>query len=231
MDTKDASLYSRFWKETPYQKITSGSSSDDPKSSFTVATFNTLARGLISGPSDISPFAKDKNPKRDDYYGGFTTVQNPEVVLDFDSVRKWRLLHVLLGGGLLTDEDGSEIAECDYPKQPAFDILALEEVDEYYSFFRPMLVNGDGIENQSFESSIMGNRHVNCYEGVFQPKPYSPCIPLGFYSDGIALMWNREKFLTLARPSSLENVDGANDEVPWIEKDSYLGGRYWYFSS
>ena len=55
------------------------------------------------------------------------------------------------------------------------DVIALEEVDHYYSFFRPVM-------------SKFG------YDGKFVPKRNSPCIRLGYYSDGCALLWKSDVF-------------------------------------
>jgi mRNA deadenylase, exonuclease subunit and related nucleases len=52
------------------------------------------------------------------------------------------------------------------------DVIAMEEVDRFHGFFQPLL-------------DIMG------YDGIFVPKPSSPCIPIGWYSDGCALFWKR----------------------------------------
>ncbi len=187
-------LYPRFWKEASYPPppdvagavggdddgIVSGNNDrDDFARSFTVAQLNVLARGLSSGPADLfpPPFPRDDSPKRDgNCYGGFVGVQNPEVVLDFD-VRKWRLLHVLLGGGLREDEEsGSEMTDGD-DSRPAFDIVALEEADEYNSFFRRVLV--DDCEEEDRPSATGDEHGLNRYRGAFQPKPQSPCVPPG----------------------------------------------------
>lgn len=52
------------------------------------------------------------------------------------------------------------------------DVIAMEEVDQFHGFFQPIL-------------DIVG------YDGLFVPKPCSPCIPVGWYSDGCALFWKR----------------------------------------
>lgn len=55
------------------------------------------------------------------------------------------------------------------------DVLALEEIDHFYDFFEPLL-------------SKFG------YQGIFQPKPDSPCVRLGWFSDGCALFWKTSVF-------------------------------------
>ena len=67
---------------------------------------------------------------------------------------------------LLTSEDGGG--------EPC-DIIAIEEMDRYRGFFAPML-------------NLFG------FDGIFAPKPQSPCVRMGWYSDGCALFWKREKF-------------------------------------
>jgi len=208
---EDVRLYPRRWTEvvSPFN-TKAGSlvdSSKSPSSSFTVATFNSLAKGLSSGPADLFPTPFSPRETSEDEssfarYGGFIGVSSPGVVFDYD-VRKWRLLHVLLGGGLLPDDDDVRGIEHRRRRmaEPAFDILALQEVDEYESFFRPVL--------------LLLNSDEGGYRGTFQPKPNSPCVPLGWYSDGVALLWNAEKFPNATR----------REGVAWIEGGSFEGRR------
>lgn len=137
--------------------------------SFTIAQFNTLAEGLSTALDAKRPFSvaddvrasmSEKNPG----FGGFLSVPFKEVALDF-SLRRWRLLEVLLTSYR--------------PDTDLFDIIALEEVDRYHSFFSPML-------------RLFG------YQSFFAPKTRSPCLPLGWYSDGCALFWRRNKFELLS---------------------------------
>lgn len=182
VDVKDCNveLFSRAWTATPQQQ----KNGNDVIDIFTVAQFNTLAKGLSSGPNNLFPTPFET--LYDSSYGGFTELIKPEVILDFDNFRKWRLLEVMLGG-----DDSS----C------AFDILALEEVDEYHSFFEPILVR-DG-----------------CYSGIYQPKPYSPCVQFGWYSDGVALLWKTDKFTAIDRCA---DANGSSEK--WVVKDSFEGG-------
>eukprot|EP00518_Triparma_eleuthera_P020425 CAMPEP_0197562518 /NCGR_PEP_ID=MMETSP1320-20131121/27061_1 /TAXON_ID=91990 /ORGANISM="Bolidomonas sp., Strain RCC2347" /LENGTH=365 /DNA_ID=CAMNT_0043124257 /DNA_START=121 /DNA_END=1215 /DNA_ORIENTATION=+ len=55
------------------------------------------------------------------------------------------------------------------------DILTVQELDRFGDFFQPVL-------------SKFG------YDGIFSPKADSPCLQFGFYSDGVAIFWKREKF-------------------------------------
>jgi hypothetical protein len=165
---------------------------------FTAAQFNTLAKGLSSGPNNLfpTPFETDSE-LHDGSYGGFIELTKPEVILDFFSFRKWRLLEVILGG-----EDACMAGHGSRLKMPAlFDILALEEVDEYHSFFEPILVR-DG-----------------CYCGIYQPKPYSPCVRFGWYSDGVALLWKREKFNAIDKC-----IDATGNSETLAVKGSFEGG-------
>jgi mRNA deadenylase 3'-5' endonuclease subunit Ccr4 len=122
-----ADLYPRDWESRPENELLSIDSIEaDPQiASFTVMQFNALAEGLSSCCSK-RPFKFDKNntlyqrdPKE---FGGFTSIPHPSITLDF-SLRKWRLLEVILGDNL------------DAP----YDIIALEEIDRYYGFFCPIL--------------------------------------------------------------------------------------------
>jgi mRNA deadenylase 3'-5' endonuclease subunit Ccr4 len=154
----------------------------------------------------------------DGSYGGFTHLTQPEVVLNYD-LRKWRLLHVLLGGGIVGNcKEETENCQFQQDSIDPFDIVALQEVDDYYSFWHPLLVCDQTPDNG-----------IKKYQGVFQPKPFSPCIKFGWYSDGVALFWNVQKFSTIARPSECgyhNLVDAAACDVPkyyWIEMGSFRG--------
>ena len=157
---RDANLYQRDWKPI-HQPIDDTCLEIDGSTTIKVLQFNTLAQGLSSGPIP-SPFEKNKEDGKEDgkdllksIYGGFTDIPNPEIALDFN-LRRWRLMEVLLG----TDD---------------FDIIAMEEVDQFHGFFEPLL-------------KIMG------YEGLFMPKPHSPGVQFGWYSDGCAFFWKRDVF-------------------------------------
>lgn len=150
---RDASLYQRKWDPKNVKEFHSSGSTHSLK----FLQFNMLAQGLSVGPPSQVPPPFDPSFNRVDsaktLYGGFTTIPNPEIVLDFD-LRQWRLMEVLL-------EDD-------------FDILTIEEIDRFYGFFEPLM-------------KIMG------YEGIFIPKPCSPCVQSGWYSDGCALFWKKDK--------------------------------------
>lgn len=107
-------LYDRKW-------ISETTNTDDPTRTFSVLQFNVLAQGLSFGPTTQSPFEptqKLQEYKSKNSYGGFTSVANPELCLDFE-LRQWRLLQAMLD------------ANCD--------IMAVEEIDRFYGFFLPML--------------------------------------------------------------------------------------------
>lgn len=184
----DAKLYRRTWlpiqqqqqgqpkQQQQHQCLDSKDSSVpynpcDAVSKFSVLQFNTLAQGLSAGNNGTTtPFAKSTENCENSIksvYGGFTNIPHPEIVLDFD-LRKWRLVEVLL----------------DHPT----DVIAMEEVDQYYGFFQPIL-------------DMIG------YQGLFVPKPCSPCIPSGWYSDGCALFWKRD-VLELVRQESCSFASG-----------------------
>ena len=188
-------LYSRSWVSSSQQQQSGNAAESVDECSegvdFTVAQFNTLAKGLSSGPNHLFPTPFETGSDlHDGNYGGFTELSTPEIILDFDQFRKWRLLEVMLGGeDAFNTSDGRFI--------PAFDILALEEVDEYYSFFEPILVK-DG--------------H---YCGIYQPKPHSPCVRLGWYSDGVALLWKTEKFKVIDKHTD------ADGDKKWVVKGAF----------
>jgi mRNA deadenylase 3'-5' endonuclease subunit Ccr4 len=143
--------------------------------SFTVMQFNTLAEGLSSGPTISAPFeqslddSKKIKDTRKAIFGGFTEIPNPEISLDFN-LRRWRIIEVLLGFGYSsTNIDGA------MEEDSLFDIIAMEEVDRYHGFYMPIL-------------KLFG------YDGIFAPKPYSPGVKSGWYSDGCALFWKKDTF-------------------------------------
>ena len=195
---KNVELYSRSWTGT--DEIVEERGGDSTSCFFTAAQFNALAKGLSAGPNNLfpTPFEKD-SALNDGNYGGFTALTKPEIVMDFDHVRKWRLLEVILGGGL--NKNDGFIAD-DGRLLPAYDILAMEEIDEYYSFFEPILVKN------------------GCYCGIYQPKPYSPCVRFGWYSDGVVLLWNKEKFKAIDK---CIHGDFNNSET-WVVRGSFKGG-------
>lgn len=223
LSSRNVRLYPRHWKSAGNQRGTSSTGAlngSGNTTGFAVATFNTLARGLSCGPNSLFPTPFDHDEKFDGSYGGFTHLSQPELVLDY-KLRKWRLLHVLLGGGLKEYHlDGSYAQK--KAMDPPFDILALQEVDDYYSFWHPLLVLGDSTLNQD-ACAISG---IKKYQGVFQPKPCSPCVRFGWYSDGVALLWNTEKFHTITKPDDC-NLDATTNTCEtsdyWIDMSSFKG--------
>lgn len=118
-------LYPRRWDYTGREPINGELYSDKV---FSVMQFNALAEGLSSGPEAKKPFRVDpddrhtKNDKKSQF-GGFTSIPNPEIVLDF-AKRRWRLLELILK----PPHDGT-----------LFDLVAMEEIDRYRGFFAPVL--------------------------------------------------------------------------------------------
>jgi mRNA deadenylase 3'-5' endonuclease subunit Ccr4 len=177
-------LYKRKWRtlRDTDTMIINGDRSQQ-KTSFSVLQFNVLAEGLSSGPDVKTPFPSEK--KNDDSgedslknnYGGFSQIGHPDVCLDF-SLRRWRLLEVILGlSSIEPFEKGQDTSSNHY--EGMFDILAMEEMDRFRGFFAPLL-------------RLFG------YEGIFMPKTKSPGVPLGFYSDGCALFWKTTMFELVA---------------------------------
>ena len=120
------------------------------------------------------------------YYGGFTEITNPELILDF-TFRRWRLLEILLGYDVQQpqhEQQEDEVESSTWTNHTTrdtsqlsglYDIIAVEEMDRFYGFFQPLL-------------SILG------YQGIFTPKPVAPGIKFGYYSDGCALFWKSDVF-------------------------------------
>ncbi len=165
---RNADLYERQW--------ISRSSDDEWNiaenincSTFKVMQFNVLAEGLSVGPipPEFDRGASNKGNKLKSTYGGFTEIPNPEISLNF-SLRRWRLMEILLAGHY------------------DFDILALQELDRYHAFFHPLMIIGG-------------------YKGIFVPKPYSPCVQCGWYSDGCAFFWKEGIFKVV------EDISGTYD--------------------
>jgi Endonuclease/Exonuclease/phosphatase family len=121
-----ANLYERCWIDsTTQQKMNVESLTttilDNDKFSFSVAQFNSLAEGLSAGSSVKTPFPVECAVGE---YGGFTSIPNPEITLDFQH-RKWRILEAILGRGTETSS--------------MFDVIAIQEMDRFYGFFEPIL--------------------------------------------------------------------------------------------
>lgn len=139
---KDYPLYSRSWKELCPTVV------NEASRRIRVMQFNLLAEGLSAGECFISiftclrfalhalflspstphsldpeikaPFEDGRFGKKSDKstWGGFDSIQEPGVVLNF-STRKYRILEEILRHGP--------------------DIIALQEVDRYHDFFGPLL--------------------------------------------------------------------------------------------
>jgi len=155
-------LYRREWVKVDH----TNKSSINDFTNVSFLTFNILARGLSSGPESSAPFSSRISGEPIDptgnKFGGFDSIPHPEICLDFDK-RKWRLLEILLGG----EENKKYSLE--------WDIIALQECDEYYSFFNP----------------ILSKFH---YSSLFYPKNESSGVDNGYHSDGCALFYNNLKF-------------------------------------
>ena len=158
-------LYNREWEANDEYEV----ADDDIENSFIAMQFNILAQGLSSGPEVEPPFPGDIERNN---YGRFT-IPNKEIILDFEK-RKWRILEVILA------------------HSP--DVLALEEIDRFYSFFEPNL-------------AVFG------YEGFFIPKPTSPCIESGWYSDGCALFWKKETFELILNSIDAQRYTENNSQI------------------
>ncbi|GMH96740.1 hypothetical protein TrVE_jg14038 [Triparma verrucosa] len=111
---KDYPLYSRSWKELCPTVV------NEASRRIRVMQFNLLAEGLSADPEIKAPFEDGRFGKKSDKstWGGFDSIQEPGVVLNF-STRKYRILEEILRHGP--------------------DIIALQEVDRYHDFFGPLL--------------------------------------------------------------------------------------------
>jgi endonuclease/exonuclease/phosphatase family metal-dependent hydrolase len=150
-----ADLYVRQWESHRHElPLFSTEKTTTTTISFTALQFNILAEGLSSCPGK-RPFQTEKGSDQRDVagYGGFTSIPHPSATLDFE-LRRWRLVEILFGPKLATP----------------YDIIALEEVDRYRGFFRPLL-------------TFFG------YDSVFMPKKNAPGVRMGWYSDGCVLAW------------------------------------------
>ena len=141
----------------------------DNGSNFLFCNTSALAEGLSAGPDVKTPLSVPLEHRDTKGFGGFSEIPNPNVALDF-SLRRWRLMQVILGGG---------IQEARNESSPPFDLIALEEVDRFRGFFSPIL-------------RMFG------YAGIFIPKPYSPGVQMGWYSDGCSLFWKTSAFELLS---------------------------------
>jgi mRNA deadenylase 3'-5' endonuclease subunit Ccr4 len=158
-----ADLYTRYWEKTSTERTIAINS--ETVHTFSVAQFNALAEGLSAGPDVKTPFSVPLEHRDTKGFGGFSEIPNPNVALDF-SLRRWRLMQVILGGGIQDVR-----SESSHP----FDLIALEEVDRFRGFFSPIL-------------RMFG------YAGIFVAKPYSPGVQMGWYSDGCSLFWKTSAF-------------------------------------
>jgi endonuclease/exonuclease/phosphatase family metal-dependent hydrolase len=135
-----------------------------PCHEFSVLQFNALAQGLSSGPTVQKPFP-NPNPCHSDRD---SNVQASDSFYGgFSSIPH---PHITLDFQLRR----WRVLEI-LLAQNQYDLMALEEIDRYHGFFQPAL-------------------HMLGYESLFLPKPDSPCIRMGWYSDGCCLFWKSDTF-------------------------------------
>jgi mRNA deadenylase 3'-5' endonuclease subunit Ccr4 len=178
----NSTLYSRTWQQlTPATNsdntvaTTVDATTDTTNTLFRVAQFNSLAEGLSSGPLVKRPFAVDPLDTHAQTesvsYGGFGLPgASASVSLDF-SLRKWRILQVLLTASRSNQNSTSYW----HRDNSMFDLMAIQEMDRHRGFFAPIL-------------RLFG------YDGYFAYKTRSPCVRLGWYSDGSSLFWRKTVF-------------------------------------
>jgi mRNA deadenylase 3'-5' endonuclease subunit Ccr4 len=136
--------------------------------SFSIKQYNVLSEGMAAGPG--CPKRHAGKPDATPNFGGFDSVRYPDACLPFSS-RRWGILEEILQGGP--------------------DLVTLQEVDHYDSFFAPWM------------------REFG-YDGCFKARANSPCIPLGFFSDGCAIFWKRDVWKLLANKSEAGEYHGSN---------------------
>jgi len=156
---------------------------------FRVLQFNAMAEGLSAQPGTgiQSPILKEKakNKSKKSAKKGRNQEHENDPAVDF-SLRRWRILEVLLGLNVAQSSKTNAPTES---FSGVFDIIALQEIDRFHSFFQPMM-------------NIMG------YDGIFVPNPNSPGASRGWFSDGCALFWKRNKFELRRQASSTYSTGG-----------------------
>jgi len=91
------------------------------------------------------------------------------------------------------------------------DVVTVQECDHYHSFFQPIM-----------------SRHG--YDSCFVPKVDSPCLQFGFFSDGVAIFWQRDQFATVDdghESGQYYNASGGLDGQVYLVQTLYhkLSGR------
>jgi endonuclease/exonuclease/phosphatase family metal-dependent hydrolase len=145
---------------------TNGQATTDSKSVVSVMQFNALAEGLSSGPTAKKPFQINSPEGRG---------QNEKQV--YGGFSEIPVPSVSLDFGLrrwrLLEVILGTMVSAD--SSSSCDLIALQEIDRYRGFFAPIM-------------RLFG------YEGIFKPKPRSPGVRMGWYSDGCCLFWKKETF-------------------------------------
>jgi endonuclease/exonuclease/phosphatase family metal-dependent hydrolase len=145
---------------------TNGQATTDAKSVISVMQFNALAEGLSSGPAAKKPFRINSS---DGHCQNEKQEYGGFTEIPFPSVS---LDFGLRRWRLLEVILGTSVSA---DSSSSCDLIALQEIDRYRGFFAPIM-------------RLFG------YEGIFKPKPRSPGVRMGWYSDGCCLFWRRETF-------------------------------------
>jgi mRNA deadenylase 3'-5' endonuclease subunit Ccr4 len=171
-------LYLREWESTDGQATTDatdgqattdatdGQATTDAKSVISVMQFNALAEGLSSGPALKKPFQINSSEGHGQSEKQLYGGFN-EIPVPSVSLDFGLRRWRLLEVILGTKVSANSTSSCD--------LIALQEIDRYRGFFAPIM-------------RLFG------YEGIFKPKPKSPCVRMGWYSDGCCLFWKKETF-------------------------------------
>jgi endonuclease/exonuclease/phosphatase family metal-dependent hydrolase len=176
-------LYSRPWQyrnaqagkkdedESSLQEPVNGASpATYPRGSFSVMQFNMLAEGLSAGPTAQIPFLQNNNPGNQEYSQSEKQSYGGFTDIPQPNVSMDFNLRRWRLLEVILGSDG-----CSAP----FDLIGLEEIDRYRGFFAPIM-------------------RVFGYQGIFAPKTRSPCVRMGWYSDGCAIFWKSQLFELLS---------------------------------
>lgn len=149
-----------------WEKSTNGQATTNAKSVISVMQFNALAEGLSSGPDAKKPFPVNSSEGQ---------VQNGKQL--YGGFSEIPVPSVSLDFGLrrwrlLEVILGTRVSA---DSTSSCDLIAMQEIDRYRGFFAPIM-------------RLFG------YEGIFKPKPRSPGVRMGWYSDGCCLFWKKETF-------------------------------------
>lgn len=177
--------------------------------------------------------------------GGFSHLDHPQLVLEYHCGRKWILLHVLLGGDCMARKMALHPIICSWTC--SYWIQAERDGRISSTLWHSCITGERQILFLLATTSHTKNNQSNLlswtdtmqqttanaanYQGLFQPKPNSPCIKFGWYFDGGALFWNSQKFKIIVHPQRQQysnlvqmpcsSATMGDSETPWVEMRSF----------